>query len=50
MIAMEGLDYMIRTKNNQFAGWIRDFDVAGVGNDSLKATHLQRIDNTHLLL
>ncbi|XP_070009924.1 uncharacterized protein [Nicotiana sylvestris] len=41
---MEGLNNMIKTAN--LFGWIKGFDVARKGNDSLEVTHLQYGDDT----
>lgn len=44
VIVMEGLNNMIKTANQY--GWIKGFDVARRGNDSLEVTHLQYADDT----
>ncbi|XP_019068969.1 uncharacterized protein [Solanum lycopersicum] len=44
LITMEGLNNMIETTNNR--AWLKGFDVAREGGDSLEVTHLQCADDT----
>ncbi|KAF3625390.1 1-deoxy-D-xylulose-5-phosphate synthase [Capsicum annuum] len=44
ILAMEGLNNMIKTASNN--GWLRGFEVARAGRESLKITHLQYVDDT----
>ncbi|WMV26358.1 hypothetical protein MTR67_019743 [Solanum verrucosum] len=44
LITMEGLNSMIETTNNR--AWLKGFDVAREGGDSLELTHLQCADDT----
>ncbi|WMV25761.1 hypothetical protein MTR67_019146 [Solanum verrucosum] len=44
IIAMEGLNSMFKTAN--LYGWIKGFEVARAGSDSLEVTHLQYADDT----
>ncbi|KAG5591553.1 hypothetical protein H5410_042067 [Solanum commersonii] len=41
---MEGLNNMLKTTNTN--GWLRGFDVASNGKESLEVTHLQYADDT----
>lgn len=44
LLAMEGLNKMVKTAN--INGWLRGFDVAREGKESLEVTHLQYADDT----
>ncbi|WMV58738.1 hypothetical protein MTR67_052123 [Solanum verrucosum] len=46
LLVMEGLNNMIKKTNRE--GWLREFEVARVGSDSLKVTH-QYADDTLIL-
>ncbi|WMV26184.1 hypothetical protein MTR67_019569 [Solanum verrucosum] len=47
LLVMEGLNNMIKISNRE--GWLRGFDVARAGRDSLKITRLQYADDTYIL-
>ncbi|WMV33279.1 hypothetical protein MTR67_026664 [Solanum verrucosum] len=44
LLVMEGLNNMIMNANRE--GWLRGFEVARAGRESLKITHLQYVDDT----
>ncbi|WMV37015.1 hypothetical protein MTR67_030400 [Solanum verrucosum] len=44
LLVMEGLNNMLKTANTN--GWLRGFDVANDGKESLEVTHLQYADDT----
>lgn len=46
VIAMEGLNNMIKTANMN--GWVRGFNVARNGGDTMEITHLPYADDTLL--